>query len=60
LQSKLGLPSDRVSHKQNLPASVSSFIGREQELRAIGQGLREHWLATLMTGNGRMQGEANH
>jgi predicted ATPase len=34
-----------------LPASVSSFIGREQDLREIGQQLREHRLVTL-TGTG--------
>src|SRR4051812_22271006 len=28
-------PSERFSYKQNLPASVSSFIGREQELREV-------------------------
>lgn len=39
------------SHKQNLPVSVSSFIGREPELRAIRQCLREHRLITL-TGPG--------
>jgi predicted ATPase/DNA-binding CsgD family transcriptional regulator len=34
-----------------LPASVSSFVGREQELREIRQRLREHRLITL-TGTG--------
>src|SRR6266536_3248653 len=43
--------SERSIHKQNLPAPVSSFIGREQELGAIGQRLREHRLITL-TGTG--------
>jgi len=43
--------SERSIHKQNLPASVSSFIGREHELREIGQRLREHRLITL-TGTG--------
>jgi predicted ATPase/DNA-binding CsgD family transcriptional regulator len=45
------MPPERSIHKQNLPASVSSFIGREQELREIGQRLREHRLVTL-TGTG--------
>jgi non-specific serine/threonine protein kinase len=39
------------SHNHNLPASVSSFIGREQELREIRQHLGEHRLITL-TGTG--------
>src|SRR6266536_4565160 len=43
--------SERSIHKQNLPASVSIFIGREQELREIRQRLREHRLITL-TGTG--------
>ncbi len=43
--------SERSIHKQNLPASVSSFIGREQELREIRQRLPEHRLITL-TGTG--------
>jgi predicted ATPase/DNA-binding CsgD family transcriptional regulator len=43
--------SERSIHKQNLPASVSSFIGREHELREIGQRLPEHRLITL-TGTG--------
>jgi predicted ATPase/DNA-binding CsgD family transcriptional regulator len=45
------MPSEPPILKQNLPASVSSFIGREQELRDIRQGLREHRLITL-TGAG--------
>jgi predicted ATPase len=45
------MPSEPSIHKQNLPASVSSFIGREQELREIGQRLREYRLVTL-TGTG--------
>jgi non-specific serine/threonine protein kinase len=45
------MPSERSTHKQNLPASVSSFIGREQELREVRQRLREHRLITL-TGTG--------
>ena len=45
------MPLERSTYKQNLPASVSSFIGREQELREIGQRLREHRLVTL-TGTG--------
>ncbi|HEU5100785.1 MAG TPA: NB-ARC domain-containing protein [Roseiflexaceae bacterium] len=43
--------SERSSYKQNLPAAISSFIGREQELREIRQRLREHRLVTL-TGTG--------
>jgi predicted ATPase/DNA-binding CsgD family transcriptional regulator len=42
---------ERSTYKHNLPASVSSFIGREQELREIRQRLREHRLVTL-TGTG--------
>ena len=42
---------ERSTYKQNLPASVSSFIGREQELREIRQCLRAHRLITL-TGTG--------
>jgi non-specific serine/threonine protein kinase len=42
---------ERSIHNHNLPASVSSFIGREQELREIHQRLREHRLVTL-TGSG--------
>jgi hypothetical protein len=45
------MPSERSSYKQNLPAAVSSFIGREQELRELRQRLREHRLITL-TGTG--------
>jgi len=45
------MPSEYSTHKQNLPASVSSFIGREQELREVRQRLREHRLITL-TGTG--------
>jgi predicted ATPase/DNA-binding CsgD family transcriptional regulator len=45
------MPSEPSTFKQNLPASVSSFIGREQELRDIRQRLREHRLITL-TGTG--------
>jgi non-specific serine/threonine protein kinase len=45
------MPSERSTYNHNLPASVSSFIGREQELREIGQRLREHRLVTL-TGTG--------
>ncbi len=43
--------SERSTRKHNLPASVSSFIGREQELREIRQRLRDHRLITL-TGTG--------
>ena len=43
--------SEGSTYKHNLPAAVSSFIGREQELREIGQHLREHRLVTL-TGTG--------
>ena len=45
------MPSEGSTYKQNLPASVSSFIGREQELREIWQRLRGHRLVTL-TGTG--------
>jgi predicted ATPase len=45
------MPSERSTHKQNLPAPVSSFIGREQEMREIRQRLRAHRLITL-TGTG--------
>jgi predicted ATPase/DNA-binding CsgD family transcriptional regulator len=45
------MPSERSTYKQNLPASVSSFIGREQELREIRLRLRQHRLITL-TGTG--------
>lgn len=42
---------ERSTRNHNLPASVSSFVGREQELRDIRQRLREHRLITL-TGTG--------
>jgi predicted ATPase len=45
------MPSERSTYKQNLPAAISSFIGREHELREIGQRLRNHRLITL-TGMG--------
>src|SRR5262249_41630801 len=45
------MTSERSTRKHNLPAPVSSFIGREQELRRIGQGLGENRLLTL-TGTG--------
>jgi predicted ATPase/DNA-binding CsgD family transcriptional regulator len=45
------MTSERFTHKHNLPAPVSSFIGREQELSEIGQCLRENRLITL-TGTG--------
>src|SRR5690349_12392213 len=45
------MTSERFTHKQNLPAPVSSFIGREQELIEIRQRLHEHRLITL-TGAG--------
>jgi predicted ATPase/DNA-binding CsgD family transcriptional regulator len=45
------MPSRRSTHNQNLPAAISSFIGREQELREIRQHVREHRLVTL-TGTG--------
>ena len=32
---EIGIPPERSTHNHNLPASVSSFIGREQELREI-------------------------
>ncbi len=41
------MSSERFTHKQNLPASVSSFIGREQELIEVRQSLHEHRLTTL-------------
>ena len=45
------MSSERSIHNHNLPAPVSSFIGREQELREIRQRLREYRLITL-TGTG--------
>jgi hypothetical protein len=45
------MTSERSIHRHNLPAPVSSFIGREQELTAMRQGLHEHRLLTL-TGAG--------
>ncbi len=45
------MTSKLSTRKHNLPAPVSSFIGREQELREIQQRLGEHRLMTL-TGTG--------
>ncbi len=45
------MTSERPTHRHNLPAPVSSFIGREQELRQIQQGLGKNRLMTL-TGTG--------
>lgn len=45
------MTSERFTQKHNLPASVSSFIGREQEVIEIRQRLHEHRLMTL-TGTG--------
>ena len=45
------MPSEGYDYNHNLPAAVSSFIGREQELREIRQCLGEHRLVTL-TGTG--------
>jgi predicted ATPase len=45
------MTSEHSTGKHNLPAPVSSFIGREQELTALRQGLHEHRLLTL-TGAG--------
>jgi predicted ATPase/DNA-binding CsgD family transcriptional regulator len=45
------MASETSTHRHNLPAAVSSFIGREQELRELREGLREHRLITL-TGTG--------
>ena len=45
------MTSEHSMRKHNLPAPVSSFIGREQELCEIGQRLGEHRLLTL-TGTG--------
>ena len=45
------MTSERSTRKHNLPAPVSSFIGREQELREIQLCLGEHRLITL-TGTG--------
>src|SRR5262245_53474111 len=50
-QMAIGMPSERSTSNQNLPAFVSSFIGREPEWCDIGQGLREHRLITR-TGTG--------
>jgi len=41
------MTSEVSIHRHNLPAPVSSFIGREQELTALRQGLHEHRLLTL-------------
>jgi predicted ATPase/DNA-binding CsgD family transcriptional regulator len=43
--------ADVPSHRHNLPAQISRFIGREQELREIKQRLAAHRLVTL-TGAG--------
>ncbi len=48
---EIRMPSEGSPHKHNLPASVSSFIGREHELRQIRQRLCECRLITL-TGTG--------
>lgn len=45
------MTSERFTHKHNLPAPASSFIGREQELIEMRQCLHEHRLITL-TGTG--------
>src|SRR5258708_4236443 len=45
------MTSERSTRKHNLPVPVSSFIGREQELREIQQRLGENRLITL-TGTG--------
>src|SRR5215471_19239611 len=45
------MTSERSTRKHNLPAPVSSFIGREQELHEIQQRLGENRLITL-TGTG--------
>jgi hypothetical protein len=48
---EIRMPSERSTFKQNLPAAISSFIGREQEVRDIRQCLHKHRLVTL-TGTG--------
>ena len=45
------MPSEHLTYNHNLPASVSSFIGREQEMREVRQRLREHRLI-MLTGTG--------
>jgi len=45
------MPSERSTYKQNLPASVSSFIGREQQMREVRRLLTTTRLLTL-TGPG--------
>lgn len=45
------MSADRSPQTHNLPASMSSFIGREHELRQIRQHLREHRLI-MLTGTG--------
>lgn len=45
------MPADAGHLKSNLPAMLSSFVGREHELSAIRQLLGEHRLVTL-TGTG--------
>lgn len=43
--------SSRLRRASNLPAEVSSFIGREQELEELGRLLRQHRLV-MLTGAG--------
>src|SRR5690349_12934796 len=45
------MTSERSTRKHNLPAPMSSFVGREQELAVLQQCLHEHRLLTL-TGAG--------
>lgn len=45
------MPADAGSLKSNLPAMLSSFVGREQELRELQQRLGQYRLVTL-TGTG--------
>ena len=50
LQQELARPVPAV-HRHNLPAALTSFVGREGELEDIAQNLRDHRLVTL-TGAG--------
>jgi len=51
LPSKASQQSTSIRTKTNLPASLTSFIGRENEIAEVKQALNEHRLVTL-TGSG--------
>jgi predicted ATPase/class 3 adenylate cyclase len=40
------------AYRHNLPAQMTSFIGREKEMAEIAQAIREHRLVTLTGGGG--------